>query len=61
MRIVLARTMYDWEGAPREYQETIDAAVARRGGCRRRARACPTLFYGISVAYRSEAHSYFTV
>jgi 5-methylthioadenosine/S-adenosylhomocysteine deaminase len=29
MRIVLARTMYDWEGAPREYQETIADAVAR--------------------------------
>ncbi len=29
MRLVLARTMYDWEGAPREYQESIDAAVAR--------------------------------
>ncbi|MFI5271576.1 MAG: amidohydrolase family protein [Ktedonobacterales bacterium] len=29
MRIVLARTMYDWEGAPREYQETIPDAVAR--------------------------------
>jgi len=29
MRIVLARTMYDWEGAPSEYQESIDAAVAR--------------------------------
>jgi 5-methylthioadenosine/S-adenosylhomocysteine deaminase len=28
MRIVLARTMYDWEGAPVEYQETIDEAVA---------------------------------
>ncbi len=29
MRIVLARTMYDWEGAPKEYQETIPDAVAR--------------------------------
>ena len=29
MRIVLARTMYDWEGAPVEYQETIPEAVAR--------------------------------
>ena len=29
MRIVLARTMYDWEGAPAAYRETIDAAVAR--------------------------------
>jgi 5-methylthioadenosine/S-adenosylhomocysteine deaminase len=29
MRIVLGRTMYDWEGAPHEYQETIDAAVGR--------------------------------
>lgn len=29
MRIVLARTMYDWEGAPREYQESIPDAVAR--------------------------------
>lgn len=29
MRIVLARTMYDWEGAPREYRESIPDAVAR--------------------------------
>jgi 5-methylthioadenosine/S-adenosylhomocysteine deaminase len=29
IRITLARTMYDWEGAPPQYQETIDAAVAR--------------------------------
>lgn len=29
MRIVLARTMYDWEGAPIEYRETIPDAVAR--------------------------------
>jgi 5-methylthioadenosine/S-adenosylhomocysteine deaminase len=29
LRIVLARTMYDWEGAPREYQERIPDAVAR--------------------------------
>jgi 5-methylthioadenosine/S-adenosylhomocysteine deaminase len=29
MRLVLARTMYDWEGAPRAYQETISDAVAR--------------------------------
>jgi 5-methylthioadenosine/S-adenosylhomocysteine deaminase len=29
MRIVLGRTMYDWDGAPTEYQETIDAAVGR--------------------------------
>ena len=29
MRIVLARTMYDWEGAPVEYRETIPDAVAR--------------------------------
>jgi 5-methylthioadenosine/S-adenosylhomocysteine deaminase len=29
MRIVLARTMYDWEGAPREYQESIPDALAR--------------------------------
>src|SRR6478672_7575904 len=29
MRIVLGRTMYDWDGAPVEYQETIDAAVGR--------------------------------
>lgn len=29
MRIVLARTMYDWEGAPKEYQETIEDAVER--------------------------------
>ena len=29
IRIVLARTMYDWEGAPVEYRETIPDAVAR--------------------------------
>jgi 5-methylthioadenosine/S-adenosylhomocysteine deaminase len=29
MRIVLARTMYDWEGAPQAYQERIPDAVAR--------------------------------
>lgn len=29
IRITLARTMYDWDGAPPQYQETIDAAVAR--------------------------------
>ncbi|HET8908698.1 MAG TPA: amidohydrolase family protein, partial [Ktedonobacterales bacterium] len=29
MRIVLARTMYDWEGAPIEYRESIPDAVAR--------------------------------
>jgi 5-methylthioadenosine/S-adenosylhomocysteine deaminase len=28
MRIVLARTMYDWEGAPKEYQESIPDAVS---------------------------------
>jgi 5-methylthioadenosine/S-adenosylhomocysteine deaminase len=29
MRLVLARTMYDWEGAPVEYRETIGEAVER--------------------------------
>ena len=29
MRITLARTMYDWTGAPPQYQETIDEAVGR--------------------------------
>ena len=29
MRIVLARTMYDWEGAPTEYQESIADAMER--------------------------------
>jgi 5-methylthioadenosine/S-adenosylhomocysteine deaminase len=29
MRIVLARTMYDWDGAPPSYQESIPDAVAR--------------------------------
>jgi 5-methylthioadenosine/S-adenosylhomocysteine deaminase len=29
LRIVLARTMYDWEGAPVEYRETIKDASAR--------------------------------
>jgi len=29
IRITLARTMYDWTGAPPQYQETIDEAVGR--------------------------------
>ena len=29
MRIVLARTMYDWQGAPPEYQESISDSVVR--------------------------------
>src|SRR5215469_15379791 len=29
IRIVLARAMYDWEGAPPDYQESIPDAVAR--------------------------------
>jgi 5-methylthioadenosine/S-adenosylhomocysteine deaminase len=29
IRLVLARTLYDWEGAPIAYRETIDAAVGR--------------------------------
>ncbi|HET9979502.1 MAG TPA: amidohydrolase [Ktedonobacterales bacterium] len=29
IRLMLARTMYDWDGAPREYQESIPDAVAR--------------------------------
>ena len=29
MRITLGRTMYDWEGAPLQYRETIPDAVAR--------------------------------
>jgi len=29
IRLVLARTMYDWKGAPAVYQETVDEAVAR--------------------------------
>jgi 5-methylthioadenosine/S-adenosylhomocysteine deaminase len=29
IRLVLARTMYDWEGAPVEYRETMDEAVER--------------------------------
>lgn len=28
IRLVLARTMYDWDGAPEGYRETIDAAYA---------------------------------
>lgn len=27
IRLVLARTMYDWDGAPRGYQETVEQAV----------------------------------
>src|SRR5215469_10796285 len=29
IRIVLARTMYDWEGAPKDYRESIPEAVVR--------------------------------
>lgn len=29
IRLMLARTMYDWDGAPREYQESIADSVAR--------------------------------
>jgi 5-methylthioadenosine/S-adenosylhomocysteine deaminase len=29
IRVVLARAMYDWEGAPPEYQESVGDAVAR--------------------------------
>jgi 5-methylthioadenosine/S-adenosylhomocysteine deaminase len=29
IRLLLARTMYDWDGAPREYQESIADAVTR--------------------------------
>lgn len=29
IRITLARTMYDWDGAPPQYQESADEAVAR--------------------------------
>lgn len=29
MRITLARTMYDWDGAPPQYRETVDEAVGR--------------------------------
>ena len=29
IRITLARTMYDWDGAPPQYRESIDAAVSR--------------------------------
>ena len=29
IRLMLARTMYDWAGAPRDYQESIPDAVAR--------------------------------
>lgn len=28
VRITLARTMYDWDGAPKRYQESVDQAVA---------------------------------
>ncbi|MCM3701934.1 amidohydrolase family protein [Paenibacillus macerans] len=29
IRLVFARTMYDWDGAPRQYQETVEEAVRR--------------------------------
>ena len=42
MRLVLARTMYDWEGAPRRYRETVADAARRTGELIARHRGEPT-------------------
>jgi len=42
IRLVLARTMYDWPGAPRRYRETIDEASRRTAELIARHRGDPT-------------------
>src|SRR5262249_20996056 len=42
MRLVLARTMYDWEGAPRRYRENVDDAARRTAELIARHRGAPT-------------------
>src|SRR5438132_361224 len=41
IRLVLARTMYDWEGAPRRYRESVADAARRTAGLIARHRADP--------------------
>lgn len=42
MRLVLARTMYDWAGAPRRYRESVDDAARRTADLIARHRGDPT-------------------
>jgi 5-methylthioadenosine/S-adenosylhomocysteine deaminase len=42
IRLVLARTMYDWEGAPRRYRESVADAARRTGELIARHRGDPT-------------------
>jgi 5-methylthioadenosine/S-adenosylhomocysteine deaminase len=42
MRLVLARTMYDWEGAPRRYRESVGDAARRTTDLIARHRGDPT-------------------
>ncbi|HMH50887.1 MAG TPA: amidohydrolase [Candidatus Acidoferrum sp.] len=42
MRLVLARTMYDWAGAPRRYRESVADAARRTGELIARHRGAPT-------------------
>src|SRR5437773_1619364 len=58
IRLVLARAMYDWEGAPRRYRETVaDAArrtreliAAHRGDATTRVQPAPHSPHGASSA-----------
>src|SRR5436305_14571893 len=58
IRLVLARAMYDWEGAPRRYRETVaDAArrtreliAAHRGDATPRVEPAPHSPHGASSA-----------
>lgn len=43
MRLVLARTMYDWEGAPRRYRESVGDAARRTRELIDRHRGDPTV------------------
>jgi 5-methylthioadenosine/S-adenosylhomocysteine deaminase len=43
VRLVLARTMYDWDGAPKRYRETVAGAARRVGELIARYRDDPTV------------------
>jgi 5-methylthioadenosine/S-adenosylhomocysteine deaminase len=43
IRLVLARTMYDWEGAPRRYRESVAEAARRTRELIARHRVAPTV------------------
>ena len=43
IRCVMARTMYDWDGAPKSFRESIDDAVRRGQDLRTEVRAHPLL------------------